>query len=128
MGAANLIIALFGGIPLCHGAGGLAAHYRFGARTGGSNLIIGGLFIAIALLFGTFGITLLSSLPNAVLGILLMFAGLELAVLIKDLDNKKELYVTILIASIGFLSTNMSIAFAIGILVNGLIHLFKVEF
>ena len=40
MGMINILIGFFGGIPLCHGAGGLAAHYRFGARTGGSNLMI----------------------------------------------------------------------------------------
>ena len=44
MALANIACFFMGGIPLCHGAGGLAAHYRFGARTAGSNLIIGILF------------------------------------------------------------------------------------
>lgn len=37
-----------GGFPMCHGAGGMAAHYRFGARTGGSDIMIGLLFVAIS--------------------------------------------------------------------------------
>jgi len=40
MGIANILTFLIGGMPLCHGAGGLASHYRFGARTAGSNLIV----------------------------------------------------------------------------------------
>jgi len=48
VGIMNLVSVPFGGIPLCHGAGGLAVHYRFGARTGGSNIMIGLLFVAIA--------------------------------------------------------------------------------
>ncbi len=127
MALANLIIGFFAAIPLCHGAGGLAAHYRFGARTGGSNIMIGAIFIVIALLFGSIGITLLTSLPNAILGILLVFAGLELGMLIRVLNNKNDLFVAILIAAIGFISTNMSIAFAIGILVQYIIKLFKIK-
>lgn len=127
MAIANLVIGFFAAIPLCHGAGGLAAHHRFGARTGGSNIMIGAIFIAIALVFGSIGITLLTSLPNAILGILLVFAGLELGMLIRVLNKKNDLFIAILIATIGFISTNMSIAFAIGIAVEYIIKLFKIE-
>jgi SulP family sulfate permease len=117
MGIANIMIGLFGGMPLCHGAGGLAAHYRFGARTGGSNIMIGILFVLIALLFGKIGISLLSTLPNAILGILLLFAGLELALLILDVRGKKNLFVVLIVAGIGFTSSNMALAFFAGIIV-----------
>ncbi len=127
MGIANIITGLLGGIPTCHGAGGLAAHYRFGARTGGSNVMIGLIFMIIALAFGKFGITMLTSIPNAVLGILLIFAGLELGVLVRDLNTRNEIFIAILIASIGFITTNMSIAFVIGIVVTYLTHLFKIK-
>jgi hypothetical protein len=50
--AGNALAFLLGGMPLCHGAGGLAAHYRFGARTAGSNLIIGLIFLLLALFPG----------------------------------------------------------------------------
>jgi MFS superfamily sulfate permease-like transporter len=50
-GIMNLFAAPFGGIPLCHGAGGMAGHVRFGARTGGSPVMLGGIMIALALFF-----------------------------------------------------------------------------
>ncbi len=127
MGLANLVTGIVGGIPMCHGAGGLAAHYRFGARTGGSNIIIGLIFMIIAILFGSLGITLLTSLPNAIFGILLVFAGLELATLIKDIRERNDLFVVVLIASVAIVSTNMSIAFAVGIAVSLLIRIAKIE-
>ena len=127
MGVSNLLVGFMGAMPMCHGAGGLAAHYRFGARTGGSNLMIGGIFIAIALLFGKIGFSLVSAVPNAILGILLFLAGIELSLLIKDVEDKKDLFVAILIAGLGFATTNMGIAFFIGILVIQIIEWQKIE-
>lgn len=122
MGTANIFIGLLGGIPLCHGAGGLAAHYRFGARTGGSNIMLGVIFLIIALIFGKMGIALLSALPNAILGVLLLFAGLELAMLILDVREKKYLFVVILVAGIGYSTSNMALAFLVGIIVEKIIR------
>jgi SulP family sulfate permease len=121
MGIVNVITGILGGMPLCHGAGGLAAHYRFGARTGGSNIMIGAIFLLIALVFGRIGISLLSSIPQAILGTLLLFAGLELAMLILDIKQKKDLFIALLIAGISLATTNMGIAFLIGIIVYYLI-------
>ncbi len=127
MGLANLGTGLLGGIPMCHGSGGLAAHYRFGARTGGSNIMIGGIFLIIALGFGEMGIALLSSIPNGILGVLLLFAGLELALLIRDVSGKTDLFITFLVAGIGLATTNMGIAFFVGILTQGLIKWARIE-
>ncbi len=128
MGTTNVLAGLLGAMPMCHGAGGLAAHYRFGARTGGSNIMIGIIFLLIGLVFGKIGISLLSSIPNAILGILLVFAGIELALLIKDVGEKSDLFITILIAGVGFATTNMGIAFIAGILVKHLIQWKKIRF
>lgn len=122
MGLANLFAGLMAAMPICHGAGGLAAHYRFGARTGGSNIMIGLLLILIALGFGGIGIILLSTIPNAVLGVLLLFAGLELALLIRDIEERRDLFIAFLIAGIGLATTNMSIAFVSGIVVSQFLH------
>jgi len=127
MGLANLLTGLLTGMPMCHGAGGLAAHHRFGARTGGSNLMIGAVFLVIALVFGTIGISLLMLIPNAVLGILLLFAGLELSILIRDLNERGDLFLAVLIAGLGFATTNLGLAFLIGIIVNFLIRRFKIS-
>ena len=117
MGIVNFLTGIFGAMPMCHGAGGLAAHYRFGARTGGSNIMIGAVFVFLALMLGKMGIFLLTAIPNSILGILLLFAGIELAVLIRDLTEKRDLFISVLIAGIGFSTTNMGIAFFVGIIV-----------
>lgn len=114
MGLANLAAGALASMPLCHGAGGLAAHYRFGARTGGSNLMIGALFLIIALVFGGVGVVLLSCVPRAVLGVLLLFAGLELALLIRDVEDRNDLFLVLFIAGVGLATTHMGIAFVAG--------------
>jgi SulP family sulfate permease len=112
---------------MCHGAGGLAAHYRFGARTGGSNIMIGIIFVIIAVAFGVVGLALLSSIPYAVLGVLLLFAGLELVLLIRDVEGRKDLFIVFLIAGIGLATTNMAIAFGAGIAVTYLLKWTKIN-
>jgi SulP family sulfate permease len=114
-GLADIASFFFGGIPMCHGAGGLAAHYRFGARTAGSNVIIGGIFVLLALIFGENIVAILKLLPFSLLGVLLVFAGLQLALMIQDLRDRKDLFVALLMLGIA-LATNLGVAFVIGII------------
>jgi len=127
MGLANLPAGFFGAVPMCHGTGGLAAHYRFGARTGGAPVMIGALFVVMALAFGEFGFTLLAMIPNSVLGVLLIFAGLELCPLIRSLKTNEEYFVAILISGIALAVPNMAWAFGIGIVVDLFIRKMKVK-
>ena len=127
MGIANLPAGFFGAVPMCHGTGGLAAHYRFGARTGGAPLMIGALFVVMALVFGEFGFTLLAMIPNSVLGVLLIFAGLELCPLIRSLKTNEEYFVAILISGIALAVPNMAWAFGIGIVVDMFIRKMKIK-
>ena len=127
MGLANIVTGLLAAMPMCHGAGGLAAHYRFGARTGGSNIMIGTILIVIALAFGVVGVSILSSIPYAVLGVLLLFAGLELVLLVRDVRGREEIFVVFLIAGIGLATTNMGIAFGAGIAADRLIKWAKMR-
>jgi MFS superfamily sulfate permease-like transporter len=78
-GLANLLLAPLGALPMCHGAGGLAAHHRFGARSGTAALVLGLALLAFALLPGGLGIAILAAIPAAGLGALLMVASGELA-------------------------------------------------
>jgi len=78
-GLANLLLAPFGAIPMCHGAGGLAAHYRFNARSGGAPVMIGGTLLLVALLPHRVGWQLLHAVPAAGLGALLLVASWQLA-------------------------------------------------
>ncbi len=127
MGLINIPTGFLAGMPMCHGAGGLAAHYRFGARTGGANLMIGLVFVAMALALGSVGVNLLSAIPHAILGVLLLFAGIELAILVRDVKRAEEIFVVCLIAGIGLATTNMGIAFGAGIVVDRLIKWAKIQ-
>jgi SulP family sulfate permease len=116
MALANFFSFCLGGMPLCHGAGGLAAHYRFGARTAGSNLMIGLIFTGLAILLGTNIVSVLNLLPLAVLGVLLVFAGSQLTLTIMDLDERKDYFVATLILGIT-LATNLAAGFITGMVV-----------
>jgi|Deesub1362A_J573_1020465.scaffolds.fasta_scaffold00051_20 SulP family sulfate permease len=116
MGVANIIAGAISAMPMCHGSGGLAAHYRFGARTGGSNIIIGTIFIIIAVVFGKMAVALLSLIPNSILGILLFYAGIELAMLVRDIKTKNDFFIVFSIAAIALATSNMGIAFIAGII------------
>ncbi len=74
-GVMNLWSSAIGGIPMCHGAGGMAGHVRFGATTGGASVMLGLLFTLTALLFGDSISLLLRVFPQSVLGIILFLAG-----------------------------------------------------
>ena len=75
----NLTGTWFGAMPVCHGAGGLAAQYRFGARSGASVIFLGILKIVLGLFFGETLVGLLKLYPKSLLGIMVIAAGLELA-------------------------------------------------
>ena len=115
-GLADIVSFFLGGIPMCHGAGGLAAHYRFGARTAGANLIIGGIFVALALIFGENMVAILNLFPFSLLGVLLVFAGLQLAIMIQDVEDRKDLFVVLLMLGIA-LASNLAVAFIVGLIV-----------
>lgn len=85
-GLANLCLAPFGALPMCHGAGGVAAHHRFGARTGGAPLMLGVALLAIALL--PQAADLLTAVPAAALGALLMVTAVELCAQKRIFDCK----------------------------------------
>lgn len=126
MGLGNLAAFLVGGMPMCHGAGGLAAHYRFGARTAGSNLIIGGLFVLLALLVGEGGLFLARLMPLGVLGVLLFFSGGQLALTILDMKDRSGLFVVVGMTGVA-LATNLAWAFGFGLLLAWFVDLKKIK-
>ena len=112
-GIMNLISPMFGGVPMCHGAGGMAGHVRFGARTGGSLVILGTIVIVIALFFSQSVAIIFKMFPPAILGVILFLAGAELAVTVRDIGSKKsDFYILVVVAgfamntpTVGFLTT-----------------------
>lgn len=79
VGLMNLIGTWFGAMPVCHGSGGLAGQYRFGARSGASVIILGLFKMVIGLVFGETLVDLLGKFPGSLLGVMVIAAGLELA-------------------------------------------------
>jgi SulP family sulfate permease len=114
MGLANVVVALLGGMPLCHGAGGVAAHYRFGARTAGANMIVGALFLITGLVLGKGTLALITLIPFSVLGALLVFAGAELCLTVLDVRKRQEMFVVISVVGVA-LAANMAAGFGVGV-------------
>ena len=126
MALANIFAFTLGGIPMCHGAGGLAAHYRFGARTAGSNLMIGFFMVGAVILMGDRLLSLFHLIPFAVLGVLLFFAGGQLALTVADLNTRLDLFIPLIMLGIT-LAANLAAAFCIGLLVYAFMRWRKIE-
>ncbi len=109
IGLMNLISVPFGGFPMCHGAGGLAGQYRYGARTGGASIIAGLIFIVLALFFSSPQV--LSIVAVGVLGALLVFVGIEMGRYSLKTDS---LVITGVIGLLA-LAASMTVAFIIGL-------------
>jgi len=78
-GVMNLAGGAIGGVPMCHGAGGMAAYAAFGARSGGAPIIFGATLVVLALCFSGAIVFLLQAVPAAVLGAILFLTGARLA-------------------------------------------------
>jgi MFS superfamily sulfate permease-like transporter len=107
MGGMCLVSIPLGGIPMCHGSGGLAGKYAFGARTGGANVVLGGLYLVAVLVAGG---GLLAAFPMALLGVLLALIAVQLA------DAARETDGVLLTAGVGVLGllVNVGVAFVVG--------------
>jgi len=117
MGIMNLFAPIVGGIPMCHGAGGMAGHVRFGARTGGALVILGTIVIVIGLFFGNSVELIFQMFPAAILGVILFFAGVELALSARDIGSKKDDFYVMLVTA-GVATWNMGAAFVAGVLLD----------
>ena len=113
-GAATLCLSPLGALPMCHGAGGAAAHRRFGARTGGAPLMIGLGLGALAILPGGFGV--LALVPAAALGALLLVASAELALSRRLFDAVPSCRPVIAVTALGILAWNPLAALVLGTL------------
>lgn len=98
-GLMNLLIPLFGGIPSCHGSGGMAGHYTFGGRSGGSVILYGSLFLVLGLFFADGFEQLVLLFPLPILGVILLFEGLALCLLVRDMAaSRRNMLIAVLVA------------------------------
>jgi MFS superfamily sulfate permease-like transporter len=113
-GVMNLASAAFGGVPMCHGAGGMAGHVAFGARTGGALIILGTVLLLLAFFLSGSIEAIFNVFPHAVLGVILFLTGAQLALGSCDFSkNKVERFITLTTAA--FAMWNVGLAFLFGI-------------
>jgi hypothetical protein len=116
LGVTNLLAGAISGMPVCHGAGGMTAHYSFGARTGGAPILLGTVLLVLAFVFGASLPVLLSGFPLPILAGLLAIAGLLHIALLKDLRHPAHWAMAIAVGVTGAIS-NLAIALACGLLI-----------
>jgi MFS superfamily sulfate permease-like transporter len=114
-GLMNLLAAPLGGVPMCRGAGGMAGHVRFGARTGGALVVLGAVLLVLALIFSDSVATLFRLFPLPVLGVVLFFGGMELAASTNGEPMPRDAR-TIVVVTAGLALWNMGAAYIAGLL------------
>jgi sulfate permease, SulP family len=113
-GSANLLAGAVSGMPVCHGAGGMTAHYAFGARTGGAPLAMGGLLITLAVGLGAGLAELLTAFPLPILAGVLATAGVLHILLVRDLRGTRAWAFALFVGIVGF-ELNLTVALGIGL-------------
>jgi SulP family sulfate permease len=124
-GLANVAVGSLGGMPLCHGSGGLTAHYRAGARSYRMNLLIGIPLLVLGLGFGATAFSALGLIPVAVLAGLLAFTGVMHSLLVADLRGY-ELAVAIGMGAVGVWTSNLAVSLGLGLVLVWLPSLIQV--
>ncbi len=120
-GLMNLASPWLGGIPVCHGCGGLAGHHAFGARTGGSVVLYGFLYIGIGLFFSRVLTQVLEVFPLPILGVILLFEAMVLLLLIRDVAaaSKRGMGIAVLV---GLLAFTLPQGYLIGLVVGCVLY------
>ena len=125
IGLTNLVSGMLTSAPTCHGSGGITAHYKFGARTQKSCYVIGSACLFLAL-FGRAAVGLLNLIPTAVLGVFLIYVGIQHGALIRDIvARRRSLFIAVCVGLVSLARTNLTYGFAAGFLLEGLFLLWR---
>jgi len=118
-GIMNILSGAVGGVPMCHGAGGMAGHMAFGAKTGGSVVILGFILLALALFFSNSVDVLFQLFPSAVLGVILFLTGIQLAASSNPIPSGRgERVITLVCAALCI--WNVAAGFVVGVVLHQL--------
>ncbi|MFZ0959968.1 MAG: putative sulfate/molybdate transporter [Terriglobia bacterium] len=120
IGMVNLVSAAIQGSPLCHGSGGITAHYRFGARTPKSSYVIGGVCILLALFGGT-AVGLLHLIPLAILGVFLVYVGVQHAAYLRDIIHRWPQLLIAVCVGVVSVFTNLMWGTLAGLAIEGIL-------
>ena len=118
VGIMNLATCVLGGMPLCHGSGGLAGQYRMGARSGLSVIMLGTVKLVFGLCFGALALRWMKGFPPAILGLFLMMAGFSLA----DASRYKSIPGALLMAAIMLMAQWLTGSLALGFVVGCMVY------
>ncbi|CAL4948458.1 unnamed protein product [Urochloa decumbens] len=128
VGLMNFVGCWFGAMPCCHGAGGLAGQYRFGGRSGASVVFLAVGKLALGLVFGNSFVTILGQFPIGILGVMLLFSGIELAMASRDMGTKEESFVMLICAGVSLTGSSAALGFISGIVLFLLLRLRDVDY
>jgi SulP family sulfate permease len=110
----NLVAGLAHGLPLCHGAGGVTAHYKLGARTAAATASVGALYLALALVFGASLPAVVQLLLPGVLAGMLLYVAIQHGLLASQLDSAVDRVIAAGVGVVTLLSGNLAIGFGAG--------------
>ncbi|KAJ4954141.1 hypothetical protein NE237_030973 [Protea cynaroides] len=125
VGMMNLVGCWFGAMPCCHGAGGLAGQYKFGGRSGGCVAVLGIAKLVLGLVLGSSLVKVLNKFPVGLLGVLLLFAGIELAMACRDMNSKQDSFVMLVCTAISLVGSSAALGFLCGLVLFLLLKLRK---
>jgi MFS superfamily sulfate permease-like transporter len=114
--AMNLVNPFFSGVPTCHGSGGMVGHYTFGARTGGSVMIYGSMYLVLGLFLSRGFSTAIQLFPKPILGVILLFEGVNLMRLVRDMAASKADFMLIIL--VGLMCVGLPYGYVLGLVVG----------
>ena len=124
IGIGNLAAGLVGGMPMCHGAGGMTSHYHFGARTGAAGVMIGTILLVLGVAAGRWAPVLLPAIPAWVLGLPLAYAGVRHVMLARNsFGTVAGAVVVVSMATASLLGSSLLVALVIGLAARGIFRL-----
>jgi hypothetical protein len=113
----NLVNPFLSGIPTCHGSGGMVGHYTFGARTGGSVVIYGSIYLVLGLFFSRVFATAVYLFPLPILGVILLFEGINLALLVRDMAASRAALAVVVLTALLCIGTG-TYGYVVGLVVG----------
>jgi SulP family sulfate permease len=120
IGVMNLGAAAIQAAPMCHGSGGITAHNKFGARSEKSSYVIGAVCLLLAL-FGHSALGLLGLIPLTVLGVFLIYVGIQHGSFVHDIvKNRVWLFIAVTVGLVALATTNLTWGFLVGFVLQGL--------
>lgn len=116
----NLVNPFLSGVPTCHGSGGMAGHYTFGARTGGSVIIYGAFYLIFGLCFSRGFAQLVQAFPLPILGVILVFEATALMLLSRDMTTSKHEYFVVIL--VGLMANGLPYGYLIALIAGTVVY------